>query len=271
MEGECIMRPASFGIVFAMLFLCFATISDHGTAALQEISFLRINYNNCLDSAIEDAMTESVEIDNGRQVRLNKEEVVDSFFTAMAVNFDAMENSGRRELLKACVPVIAFVERSKVTFFYDFLNEGNTREVWFEKKWKDFRIYFTLTDYIRVENMETGDALEGDFHDIGKVYDIPFFQEESWFYEEQKRLTREVLLENLEEIVKEHNVAVKRLGIQYRFFLPVIKDEEWYREIDQISMLVLFQGYPYGSHTIGYYNRMAIGGAEIKKKGYEYR
>ncbi|MFW5669157.1 MAG: hypothetical protein ACOCM4_07935, partial [Acetivibrio ethanolgignens] len=131
--------------------------------------------------------------------------------------------------------------------------------------------YFTLTDYIRVENMETGDALEGDFHDIGKVYDIPFFQEESWFYEEQKRLTREVLLENLEEIVKEHNVAVKRLGIQYRFFLPVIKDEEWYREIDQISMLVLFQGYPYGNHTIGYYNRMAIGGAEIKKKGYEYR
>lgn len=266
------MRPASFGVIFAVLFLCFATISDYGTNTLQEISFLRINYNNCLDNAIEDAMTESVEVDNGRQVRLNKEEVVDNFFTAMAVSFNAMEDSGKRKLLKACVPVIAFVERGKVTFFYDFLNGGNTREVWFEKKWKDFRLYFTLTDYVRVENEKTGDALEGDFHDVGKVYDIPFFREEGWFYEEQKAIIREVLLENLEEIVREHNEIAEQMGIQYRFFLPVIKEEEWYRRIDQISMLVLFQGYPYGNHRMGYYNRMAIGGAEIKKeKGYEYR
>lgn len=260
------MRPANFGIIFAMLFLCFAVISDHSTAVLQEISFLRINYNNCLDNAVEAAMTESVELDNGKQIKLNKQEIIDRFFTAMAVNFNAMEDAGKRERLKAYVPVIAFVERGKVTFFYDFLNGGKSHEVWFEKIWKGLKIYFTLTDYVRVEDPKTGTVLEGDFHDVSRVYKLPFFQEEDWFYEEQKKLVREVLLKNLEEIVKEHNTAVKRFGIEYRFFLPVIKDEEWYRRMEQISMMVLFQGYPYGNQTIGYYNRMAIGGAEIRKE-----
>ena len=48
--------------------------------------------------------------------------------------------------------------------------------------------------------------------------------------------------------------------------LPLIEYEEWYRTIQDISMLVLFQGYPYGNSITGTYNRVAIGGARIAKR-----
>ena len=261
------MKPANFGIVFAMLFLSFLTVSDHGTKALQEVAAQRIMYNNCLDSAIEDAMTETVEVDTGQQINLNKQEAINEFFTALAVNFDAMENPGKKELLKAYVPAIVFIERAKITIYYDFFNGGKHYEVLFQKVEGDYRITFTLTDYVYVENMKNGETLEGDFHDVGQVFLLKLFQKEELFYEEQKQTIREELLENLEKVIAEHNEVVKKLGIQYRFFLPVIENEEWYRGIEEISMMVFFQGYPYGNNTIGYYNRMAIGGAEIKKKG----
>lgn len=260
------MKPANFGIVFAMLFISLFVVRDHGTKALQEVATQRLVYNNCLDSAIEDAMTEIVEVDMGRQIMLNQQEVINEFFTALAVNFDAMENPEKKEFLKAYVPAIVFIERKKATIYYDFLNGGSCYEVLFQKIQGDYRITFTLNDYVYVESMETGEVLEGDFHDVGQVFSIELLQQEDWFYEEQKKTIHDVLLEHLETIIEEHNDRVKKLGIKYRFFLPTIEKEEWYRGIDEVSMMVFFQGYPYGNNTIGYYNRMAIGGAEIKKE-----
>ncbi len=260
------MRPASFGIVFSMLFLSLLVISDYQTAALQETGLQRLMYNNCLDSAIEDAMTDMVEVDEGRRLRMNKQKAVEDFFTALSVNFGAMENPQKRELLKAYVPVIAFIEKNKITFFYGFLDGGKTEETFFQIEKGDYRIWFTLTDYVFVENKKSGESLEGDFHDVGKIFTVPVLLEEDWFYEEQKKAVRAAFIENMEKIMEEHNEAARKLGIRYHFSLPVIKGEEWYRGIDNISMLVCFQGYPYGSRSVGYYNRMAIGGAEIKKR-----
>lgn len=259
------MRPASLGIVFSMLFLSFLLVSDHRTAALQETGLQKIMYNNCLDSAVEDAIEESVELDEGQEIQLNKEKIVDDFFTALAVNFDGMENPEKRRLLQACVPAAAFIERDKVTFFYGFLEEPKTKEVFFQKKIGNYQVHFTLTDYAVVENLQDGKVLEGDFHDIGKIFQEKIFSEEDWFYEEQKKVIQQAVTENMEKIIAEHNEAASKLGISYHFQLPVIKEEEWYRGIDGISMLVFFQGYPYGNGMTGYYNRTAIGGAEIKK------
>lgn len=260
------MRPASFGIVFAMLFLSLITVSDYRTRALQEITMQTVMYNNCLDSAIEDAMTEVVEVDEGRKIQLNKEKTVDDFFTALAVNFGAMENSQKRNLLKAYVPAVAFVERNRLTLYYGFLEEEKKKEVYYELEKEDYRIYFTLTDYVLVENKKSGETLEGDFHDVGKIFKQPLLLDADWFHEEQKKVIREVFIENMEAILEEHNEIAEKLGIHYHFFLPVIENEEWYRSVDEISMLVFFQGYPYGSRSMGYYNRTAIGGAEIKKE-----
>lgn len=260
------MRPASFGIVFAMVFLSFLTMSDYRTASLQETALQKLMYNNCLDSAIEDAMAETVEVDEGRQIRLNKQKAVEDFFTALSVSFAAMENPEKKELLKAYVPAIAFVERNKVTFYYDFLEGEKSEEVFFQMERGDYRIYFTLMDYVYVENRDTGEQLEGDFHDVGKVFAEPLLLDEGWFHEEQNKAIRAAFLEQLEEIIEGHNEAARKLGIKYRFFLPLIEGEDWYRGIEQISMLVFFQGYPYGNKIAGYYNRMAIGGAEIRKE-----
>lgn len=259
------MKPASFGIVFAMLFLSLSTISDFRTRALQETGLQRIMYNNCVDSAIEDAITEIVEVDEGQGIQLNKEAAVEDFFTALAVNFGAMENPRQKNFLKACVPAAAFVEREKITFFYGFLEGMEKKEVYFLKEIGDYQIYFSLTDYVVVEAVKSGERLEGDFHDIGTVFRHRIFLEEELFYEEQRRTVRQAFIENMKEIMKKHNETARRLGIEYDFFLPEIREEEWYRGIDGISMIVFFQGYPYGNYTAGYYNRTAIGGAEIKK------
>lgn len=260
------MRPASFGIVFAMMFLSFITVNDYRTAALQETGLQSLMYNTCLDNAIEDAMMETVEVDEGRRILLNKERVIEDFFTALAVNFDVMEASQKKELLRAHVPAVVFVERDRLTLYYDFLGEEKSEVVLFELERGDYRFQLTLTDYVLVENMKSGEVLEGNFHDVGTVFKEGLLLNEEWFHEEQRRVIREALTENLEKIIAEHNETAKKLGIHYRFFLPVIENEDWYRNVEEISMMVFFQGYPFGNQMTGYYNRTAIGGAEIKKE-----
>jgi hypothetical protein len=62
-----------------------------------------------------------------------------------------------------------------------------------------------------------------------------------------------------------HNHIAKQYGITYNFSLPVIREDEWAPYLDDVSMFVVFQGYPYGDKLGEVYNRIASSGAKISK------
>ena len=67
-----------------------------------------------------------------------------------------------------------------------------------------------------------------------------------------------------------HNNIAGQYGITYQFWLPRIAKTYWYQTIDDISMLVIFQGYPYNAAGLDTYNRYALSGARIKKSNAYY-
>ncbi len=63
--------------------------------------------------------------------------------------------------------------------------------------------------------------------------------------------------------VNEHNAIARQFGISYTFDLPESSMDSFARTIDSISLLAIFQGYPYGSGTDDVYSRFSVSGARL--------
>jgi hypothetical protein len=74
----------------------------------------------------------------------------------------------------------------------------------------------------------------------------------------------------MNEYCNQYNTIAKQYGITYHFGMPIIDNSEWSRSIDNPSIIVLFQGYPFGNGADNTYNRFAITGARINKKNRYY-
>ena len=86
------MKSDKLGLVFAMIFICFAVIRYQETMEVMAIQKLQSDYNRAIDQAVEDALSGLAEKDNGREVYLNKQEVVDKFLMSLSINMNKMEN-----------------------------------------------------------------------------------------------------------------------------------------------------------------------------------
>ncbi len=138
----------------------------------------------------------------------------------------------------------------------------------FYKERKGFAIQYTLSDYIRIQNLSTMEVEEGVYNDLVGMYPEILPESREAFDQERRLVIIQCITEEFSRSIEQHNRIAKKYGIQYQFQLPVIPNEEWYRTVNDISMIVLFQGYPYGNSTLGYYNKVALGGARLyKEKG----
>lgn len=259
------MKATRLGLVFAMVFLCLMIPDYQKTMETKAMAKLQADYNRALDQAALDAVSGLVEKDDGRQVWLNKDEAVKQFFVSLAVNFDKMESYGDRKLLYQYVPAVLVIEKEKFYIGWE-LEKPKWQEYSFSEKYGDFQVFYTLGDFVIIENLTTGEKEEGDYHDLKEKYSFPFFEEEPAFEAERRKIIIGLLTECFDEKIKEHNRIAEKYGIAYEFTLPVIELEEWYRTIDDIGFVALFQGYPYGSGYTGYYNRVALGGARLYTK-----
>lgn len=65
--------------------------------------------------------------------------------------------------------------------------------------------------------------------------------------------------------VNEHNKIAKNYGISYNFSLPESSMDSVSRAIGDISLLAIFQGFPYGQGTSDVYSRFSLSGARLYK------
>ncbi len=277
------MKFANYGILFGALFLGLMIMDHIRSEAVSKMTALSVQYNNAVDNSVEAAMAEAVELDTGHFVFVNKEEVMERFFTALYVNFDSMENPGKKKLLEACVPVGVFVDRDSMTITYKNQEGRKWDTIPFIQEYGDYRIFFTLSDYIIIEEKSGQFRLEGDYHDVKRellrkeavpeeARLLPFEKAilmevlgDLVFEEERRRVIIDTLEVNLTKAVKEHNHYAKKMGVEYEFQFPVIEREEWYQTMDDMSFFVLFQGYPYGGFGTKCFSKVAFGGAQLKK------
>lgn len=290
------MKHTNISIVFVLIMVSVFLVLNQKIDTVAAITKLQMQYNNAIDNAVADALIQIVDQDSLASTSIDFASVTDSFLRYLAWNLGLEAESQKGRTLSNYVPVIAYIVQDGLYLTYQKVAEGEAlagnnngvekqvgeqSKFWnvgewntsiaisdripFEQRTHAYLIQYTLTDYVRIINVQTNEKTEGYYGDLIKLFPeiLPRTRED---FDKERRLTIiNCLTKTMNEYIEKHNKIAKHYGITYQFTLPYIEMEEWYRTVDDISMLVLFQGYPYGNDTLGYYNRMALGGARIRK------
>lgn len=241
---------------------------------LTAVSSRRTEYNKELDSAIDDGLADLVEVDSKRNLILNKEAAVNQFYESLFANFGVIGNVHLENKLKGYIPVILIVDTDGfyIYYFHTYESDGETLlgQKWTEKipyvyQEGNFIYKFTLGSYVTLYDKASNILYEGKHRDLSVQFPEALSANEEKFDTVRRNAIIDAIEKSMNYYINLHNRIAYQFGITYQFWLPRIDKTEWYRTIDDISMLVIFQGYPYNAGSLDTYNRYALGGARIKK------
>lgn len=284
------MKIYHFALLFLIFFLGTVIKTDISIGRLKAIENEHKEITTSLSSATSDAINYLSKTGTYGGGTINKEEVLTRFFICLYSSLGIISDMSAQAEIEMYIPVILLCDVDGFyVFYYDEYKgaDGNTyiERIWTEKNpysYEDeYFIYrFTLTDmiylYDKNNHLNTGEvAIEGDYKEF----------QTSPMYANFRRLYSNSILLNDEsyELVKKgaiisklentmayytsrHNSIASRQGITYSFSFPTDKQDEWAQYIDDVNILVVFQGYPYGPDRDYTYNKIASARANIVKK-----
>lgn len=289
------MRLHHFSVAFAIFILAVVVITDIKTNNLKAIIDNREQIDRNLDAAIDDAATSLADVDDSNNIIINKEAAAKSFFMSLDSSFDVLSDKDSQEKLNLYVPVIAVTMENGFYVFYSDEYKGTDGYTYITRRWSEkFPYYYEDSDFIysftlgnKVSILDKNDLLGSG---IQKFYQMDYqdFQTEDAFAAFRKVRPASILLNNesyelvqkgciiksietlLAYYTSRHNKIAAQYGITYNFSLPQMSDDEWALYIDDIGLIVVFQGYPYGSEAGETYNRIASAGAKVSKNQVYY-
>lgn len=245
---------------------------------------VRIQYNNALDHAVEDAIEHMVEYDSTDTVVINKDSAVENFYKSAYAALGISDSPNAKDWLDIYTPVMLLTDTNGfyIRHCYEVpAADGGTQTVsgWSEKytytrQGGQYILSFTISDIVQILDITNNSVLEGDYHDLLDMMPslstaFPFLASETQFQTEKHLCMSDAIADRMEYYINEHNRIADDYGIKYHFFLPSVTDDDWERAIDGISMMVIFQGYPYPSGR-GYFNMVTVSGARMAKQPHYY-
>jgi len=273
------MKLTNLAIIFFIIELTLITVLDLRTNNLTAVSNRRIEYDKELDSAIEDGVMNLVEVDTKRSLVLNKDAAVNQFYESLFANFGVIGNGQAEKKLKGYIPVILITDTDGFYLYYadTYTVSGETllSQKWTEKMPYAYQdgnlIYrFTLGTYVTLYDKSTNAIYEGEYKDLAAQFPGSILTNDETFDTVRRNAIIGAIEQSMNNYINLHNSIAYQYGITYQFWLPQIDKTDWYRTIDDISMLVIFQGYPYTPASMDTYNRYALGGARITKSKVYY-
>ncbi len=273
------MKLANLIIIFFIIEVTFFTILDVRVNNLTAIINKKTEYNKALDSSVDDGVIDLVEVDSKRNLILNKDAAVDQFYISLYANFGVIGNSRLEENLKGYIPIILVTDTDGFYIYYSDTYEFNGGNL-IGQKWsekipytyeEDNLIYkFTLGTYVSIYDKSTNQIQEGDYRDLKMVFPDSFLTHDENYDAIRRNAIIGAIEKSMNYYINQYNNIAYQFGITYQFWLPQIDKTDWYRTVDDISMLVIFQGYPYNAAGLDTYNRYALGGARIRKSNIYY-
>lgn len=265
-------KLSDYAGIFVLIFISLAVITDSRILFLEKTAELNIRYDNALDNAVESAMDGLVELDDGEEIKINKEEIMERFFLGLSINLGLSEGDNKKEELEYYFPVIAIMVEDGIYSWE--LNEEETKKEFSEKipyclEKDKYRICYTFQDTILYTDKTSGTSVKGNYQEIRERYPTEELSDEN-FDEIRRRTIISVITEEMNRQLELHNRYADVNGISYYFSLPVIDMEEWYRTVDDVTLLCIFQGYPYASSNLGTYEKVILSGARLHKDTTEW-
>lgn len=273
------MKLTNLCLLFVLLELSFIMIIDSRVNHLTAIAGKAREYNKALDSSVDDGARDLVEVDSKRNVYLNKEKAVEQFFLSLYANFGVTGDGLQQRKLHEHIPIILITDQDGFYLYYKDIYETLEgvvlRERWSEKytytyEDNNFIYNFTLGDIVTLYDKDTNEISTGNYMELGLLYADSAMAEKDAFDAIRRTAIIEQLTKQMNYYISKYNNIAYQFGITYQFWLPSIDKADWYRTIDDISIFVIFQNYPYYAGSLDTYNRYSFGGARITKSNLYY-
>ncbi|QHQ62870.1 hypothetical protein Ana3638_20530 [Anaerocolumna sedimenticola] len=268
------MKLTNLAIIFFFIALTLITILDVRMNNLTAVTNKKMEYNKALDSAIDDGSSNLVEVDSKRNLVLNKEAAVNQFYESLYANLGVIGNERLENNLKGYIPIILVTDTDGFYIYYTNTYQTNG-EILLGQKWSEKMPYalenngiiynFTLGTYLTLYDKSTNEVYTGEYEDLKAQFPYSLLADRNTFDTVRRNAIIGAIEKSMNYYINQRNEIAYQSGITYQFWLPQIDKTDWYRTIDDISILVIFQGYPYIAAGLDTYNRYALSGARIKK------
>lgn len=288
------MKVYHYAMIFLIFFLAAVIRTDISIGRLKAIENEKAQLTRMLNSATSDAVeylaTSGVYGTNS----IEKDELVNRFFTSLYSSMGIISDANAQAELEMYIPVILLCDYDGYyIYYYDKFpaEDGHTysKRTWSEKMpyyYKDdYFIYrFTLSDKIYLYDINNLLSLpqvviEADYHEFQKDDRYASFRlhhADHFLLDDDKfqLIKKGAVLNQLEKVLSfytvRHNAIAGQNGISYGFSFPAAFEDEWAAYMDDVNILVVFQGYPYGADRDYTFNKIASAGGNIIKKPVYY-
>lgn len=288
------MKVYHYALLFLIFFLAVIIKTDTSVGKLKSIENEKTELSDKLNSATSDAVEylASSGVYGGNSI--NKDELLATFMTSLYSSMGIVSDVNAQTETEMYIPVILLGDYDGYyVYYYDkyIAEDGYTYS---QRKWSEkmpyyyedsYFIYkFTLSDKVYVYDVNNllnspQDVIEVDYKEFQKddTYndfkahhgDCILFNDEAFELIKKGAIINQ-LEKTLSHYTSKHNSIAQQNGITYNFSFPTGNEDEWAKYIDDVNLLVVFQGYPYGADRDYTFNKIASAGGNIIKKPVYY-
>jgi len=294
------MKITDFAIIFCFIFLAVSLSIDISQNKIIQADDLKTNYNEIMYIATEDATTGLIEpsdetsyeefaegyLNKNTSMKLNVDRALSCFYSTLFLNMGIENDKIAQEGFKAFLPVKIVIadDGYYINACEEVLNEAGEKEnqeIWLPKKPYSYFdeqsklvINFTLTDYVYIFDVESGEYIEGAAYEMEQRYPQSLLFRgtdelfgsggfnETNFDKVRRQSIINMVRDDLEYYIYKNNFISKENGKSYTFNIPYISSDQWKNTIDNICFIAFLQGFSIGPDK---YSTFGFGGSKLVK------
>ena len=273
------MKLVDYGILLVIIATILFVPLDIAQRELNAYSSYEIQYHEKMDNAIDDALFFMVENDDFSQVKWNREECIKGFYQSFYGNFGMTRDPAGQQKIRKHLPLIGVIELNRISIAYQYPSNKDG-EVLLEDAWTEYRPYQyeqdgyyyeffigNLKDWIKIYFPEQRQWQEGFRLDLAKIdKEVSWIADEEQFDRVRRHTVIQTIKKEMQKVINQYNFIGNQYGYQYEFYLPEIEKQDWCKTVDDMGIIVLFQGYPVDSVLDYTYSRFIYAGARTYKE-----
>lgn len=288
------MKIYHWALLFLIFFLAVIIKTDVAIGKLNTIVNEKKELTASLNSATTDAVSYLAESGYYGADAISKYQITETFYTSLYSSLGIIDNDGAKTEIEKYIPVILLCDTDGyyVYYFDDYKDiDGITylKRLWSEKMpyyyQDEYFIYrFTLTNTVYIydyNHLLSADQkmIETNYYEFQNNENFASFRDnysdcillnENTFEIAKKTAIINQLEDTMSYYVSNYNSIAHQNGISYNFSFPAGQEDEWAQYMDDVNLMVVFQGYPYGKDGNYVFNKISTAGANVTKKDIYY-
>ncbi|HOA98302.1 MAG TPA: hypothetical protein PKK29_11080, partial [Acetivibrio saccincola] len=278
------IKLTDLAILFIIITIPATLLLNIKTKSIEIAVYRRIEINKMLEASVQDAVASMIEEGaRGKDFKINVEKAKEGFLRSFYINNNTIEGSIDANVLKGYISCMVVVDYDG---YYLISHEEKTDYdgmilidlVCGSKKPYEYDDFSGLTYHFTLDNrLIITDGFLGTDSFLGTREEVLEFLNDNWidppefleneeeFNDFRRRIIISVLQKAVNDTINNHNYIARQYGISYFFSLPTVPDSDWHKTIDDIGLIVFFQGMPIGISGEKI-NSYALGSSGLIKK-----